>query len=97
MKTFFDGVYIEESDDEDGAEYPMKLEYYTTIETKKFVRAKYGVEVVKTELIDGKVEVEKETLEHITGNVNKINKILNILKDNKVTPVCLTEVINDML
>ena len=94
MKTFFDGIFIDCSKHEE-IEYPIKLEYYT-IETEENVEAKYGIEIVKTEFIDGTVKVESKKMENITDSKEKIKKILTILKNNEVTPIGMQDVLNDM-
>jgi len=94
LKTFFDGIFIDCSKHEE-LEYPIKLEYYT-IETEENVEAKYGIEVVKTEFMDGTVNVESKRMENITDNHVKIEEILTILKNNEVTPIGMQDVLNDM-
>ena len=96
MKTFFDGIFIDGSKHEE-IEYPMKLEYYKTIETQENVKAKYGIEIVKTEFMRGTVNIESEKIENITNDQKEIEEILNIFKNNEVTPIGMQDVLNDML
>ena len=59
VKTFFDGVFMnKEQLEEEGIEYPIKLEYYKTSIDEKNVETKYGIEIVKTEYLDGNVKIE---------------------------------------
>ena len=95
MKTFFDSIFISSNSPYEEPEYPMKLEYYKTIEMKENVKAKYGVEVVKTEFKEGKVNVESEKLENITNNQEMIEKLLSILKDNTVTPFGIQDILDE--
>ena len=84
-----------------GVEYPIKLEYYKTQTNEEDVRnqkdIKYGIEVIKTSYIDEIVSVEKRTIPEIIRDEIKINRILDKLKENKVTPVSAEYVIEDLL
>lgn len=97
MKTFFDSIFISGSVADEEAEYPMKLEYYKTIENKENVEVKYGIEVVKTEFINGKVNVESELLNNITNNQEEIEKILTLFKNNLVTPFGIQDILDEVL
>lgn len=85
MKTFFDSVFINGSSLNEDPEYPIKLEYYKTIEMKENVEAQYGIEVVETKFKEGKINVESERLENLTNNQDKIEKLLTVFRNNKVT------------
>ena len=93
MKTFFDSIYI--GSGEDGAEYPIKLEYFKTVEDEENVRAKYGVEVVITEFIQGKVNIESKRVENISNRESEIDEFLTILRDNEVTPIGIQDAIDE--
>ena len=97
MKTFFDGIYIKSNEyAEEYPEYPIKLEYYKTIETEENVEAKFGIEIVETQFIQGKVYVESKSVEKISNKETKIEEILTILRDNVVTPIGVQDVLEDM-
>ena len=96
MKTFFDGIFIDSSNTDEELEYPMKLEYYRTIKTEENVEARYGIEVVKTEFIQGKVNVESKRVENITKNLEEVERILTILKNNEVTPIGIQDVMDEI-
>lgn len=100
MKTFFGGVFINrEKLHAQGIEYPIKLEYYKTIEPdimKKGDEKNYGVQVVKTEYQKGEVKIEKEELTYLTDDEIEANKMLDMLKQNEVTPIGLKDVIQDI-
>lgn len=96
MKTFFDGIFINSSTQEEEPEYPIKLEYYKTVKIEENVKAQYGIEIVKTEFLQGKVNVENKVIDNITDNEKDIEHILTILKDNEVTPIGMQDVIDDM-
>ena len=84
-----------------GVEYPIKLEYYKTQTNEEDVKnqkdIKYGIEVIKTSYIDETVSIEKRTIPEIIRDEIKIIRILDKLKENKVTPVSAEYVIEDLL
>ena len=84
-----------------GVEYPIKLEYYKTQTNEEDVKnqkdIKYGIEVIKTSYIDETVSIEKRSIPEIIRDEMKINRILDKLKENKVTPVSAEYVIEDLL
>lgn len=84
-----------------GVEYPIKLEYYKTQTNEENVKnqkdIKYGIEVIKTSYINEKAIIEKRTIPEIIRDEIKINRILDKLKNNKVTPVSAEYVIEDLL
>ena len=97
MKTFFDGVFISrEHLKEAGIEYPIKLEYYKT-SGEGNVETKYGIEVVKTEYLEGNVKVESKEIKNVTNNQEEQEKILTLLKNNEVTPIAVEDVLQDLL
>lgn len=97
MKTFFDGIFMDDEElKREDINYPIKLEYYKTIASEENVVAKYGIEIVKTEYINGNVIVESNKLDNITNDVNEADKILTILRNNEVTPVGMQDVLCDM-
>lgn len=102
MKYFFGCTFMSRDELASiGVEYPIKLEYYKTQTNEEEVKnqkdIKYGIEVIKTSYIDEKVNIEKRTIPEIIRDEMKINKILDKLKENKVTPVSAEYVIEDLL
>ncbi len=97
MKTFFDGVFISRSHlEEAGIKYPIKLEYYKTSREEN-VQTKYGIEVVKTEYLDGNIRIETKEVKDVFANEEEQEKILTILRNNEVTPIGVEDVLNDLL
>ena len=96
VKTFFGGIFIETNKlKEEGIEYPIKVEYYKIINEEEKIKENkliYGIQIIKTEYRD-KIGVEQEKVEHITNDENEITKILDLMKRNEVTPICLKDVI----
>ena len=97
MKKFFGGMFIEnEILRKEGIYHPVKLEYYKIInnENEDF---KYGAEIVKTEYFTNDVKIEKNAMEEITNDESTIDRILNTLKENTVTPAGMEDVIKEIL
>ena len=96
MKNFFGSIFINRDKlRKAGIDYPIKVEYYKiTNEEEKIKENKliYGIQVIKTEYRD-KIGVEQEKMEHITNDENEIIKMLNLIKENEVTPIGLEDVI----
>lgn len=96
VKNFFGSIFINRDElRESGIDYPIKVEYYKiTNEEEKIKQNKliYGIQVIKTEYKD-KIGVEQEKIEHITNDENEIIKMLDIIKENEVTPIGLEDVI----
>ena len=97
MKTFFDGIFINCNDAQNEGEYPIKLEYYKTIKTEENVEAKYGIEIVETEFINGKVNIESKAIDDIAITSKEIERILTILKNNEVTPIGIEDAIDEII
>ena len=102
MKYFFGCTFMNRDELANiGVKYPIKLEYYKTKTNEEKVRnendIKYGIEVIKTSYIDEKVDVEKRTIPDIIKDEIKIERILDILKQNKVTPISAEYIVEDFL
>jgi hypothetical protein len=97
LKTFFDGIFIDrEILQKEEIQYPIKLEYYRTITSEENVEARYGIEIVKTEYINGNVKIESSKSGNITNDVKEADKILELLRNNEVTPIGMQDVLEDM-
>ena len=94
MKNFFGSIFINRDELLDaGINYPIKVEYYKiTNEPEKENKLLYGIQVIKTEYKD-KIGVEQNRIEHITNDESEITKMLNLIKENEVTPIGLEDVI----
>ena len=102
MKYFFGCTFMSRDELANiGVEYPIKLEYYKTQTDEEHVKnqrdIKYGIEVIKTSYINEKVDVERKTIPEILRDEIKIDRILDKLKQNKVTPISAEYVIEDLL
>lgn len=100
LKKFFGGMFIEnEILEKEGIYHPIKLEYYKTINknSERENKLKYGIEIVKTEYYTNDVKIEKQEISEITNDEKAIEIILNTLKENRVTPVGMQDVIKEIL
>lgn len=108
MKTFFDGIFIsKEHLEEAGIKYPIKLEYYKiardeNVRNTKLINetentnGKYGIEVVKTEYLEGNVKIETKEVNNITNDLKEADRILTLLRNNEVTPTGVEDVLEDL-
>ena len=99
MKTFFGSVFIEkEKLEEAGIDHPIKLEYYKQINEDDINsgKEKYGIQIIKTEYIPDNVKIETKNIKYVTNDELEENRILNIFKENQVTPINSEEVILDL-
>lgn len=76
-------------------EESIKLKYYLIKEMKEFEETKraittYGVEIDKN-------NIEREMIKDISVNESEVNKVINMLISNQVTPIHLYDVIEDFL
>ena len=101
MKHFYAGTFINRDDLKSiGIEYPIKLEYYKTLqsnEERKIKEPKYGIEVIKTSYINENIKEENTKILEVAKDERIVNKILDTLKRNEVTPICAEYVIEDLL
>lgn len=99
MKNFFGSIFINRDELlEAGINYPIKVEYYKITDENKVEQENkliYGIQVIKTEYRD-KIGVEQNRIEHITNDESEINEMLNLIKENEVTPIGLEDVIIEM-
>ena len=100
MRTFYGSTFIDEEKLRlEGKKNPIKLEYYKIINEDEFIkkeRAKYGVKIVKTEYMDKKIKIEEKEFQYISNNEDYVNKLLNLLKRNIVTPISMEDIIKDL-
>jgi len=75
----------------------IELEYYGTKKYNIKNEAIYGISIIKKEYIKNKIKFEKNTIERISKNENIVKKIIEIMKEHKVTPICLEDVLRDLL
>lgn len=98
MKVFYGGKFIEKSRlEEVGIFYPIKLEYYKSIDTEINTKMSYfGISIVKTEYKKDNVTIETKDVKNITKDENIVERILTMFKENEVTPINAEEIIYDL-
>ena len=99
MRIFFGSAFIKkETLNEAGIYHPIKLEYYKIINEDELIKqekAKFGIDVIKTEYKKDNVKVEDKKIQYISNDEKRIEEILNILKENEVTPITVEDVLSD--
>ncbi len=97
MKSFFGGTYVgKDTLANNNIYYPIRLEYYKTEQVENY-KSVYGIEVVKTEYKEDKVNVENKVIDKITDEENTINKILEKFREGEITPAVSEEMIEELL
>lgn len=99
MKIFFGSTFIEkEKLKEAGINYPIKLEYYKIINEDEIIKkqnVKFGIDIIKTKYLGNSIKTDNKMIKYVSNDENKIEEILNIFKENAVTPINALEVISD--
>ena len=98
IKEFYGGASINSND----AEYIMKkgkveLKYYKIISNlvgKK--HKKYGIEVVKKCINDNIISEEKKEIFNCIEKEETADRVLELLKINKVSPINVVDILEDM-
>ena len=101
MKHFYSGTFMNQNDLKNiGINYPVKLEYYKTVPNTNQDNQNeimYGIEVIKTAYKKNEVKTENIMITKITKDELIVNKILDILRRNEVTPICAEYVVEDLI
>lgn len=96
-KTCYGMTYFDENDlKETRINHRVELEYYRT-EKKTKNDFEYGIEIRKKEYINDGVTEEINNIENISNSSDKVIEIINTLKEYKVTPIGLDDVLEDLL
>lgn len=98
-KKFYGEIFMEQENLKlNGIYYPIKIDYYKTEETNEILKIrKYGIEIVKTEYKDEKINVETNNINEISNEEEQIDNILKIFKQNEVTPIIAEDILEDYL
>ena len=99
MKHFYAGTFMSKDElSSNGVDYPIKLEYYKTEDNSMYKNSiKYGIEVIKTSYKKERTKIENSIVAAFTKDEKIVNKILDILKKNEVTPITAEYVVEDLL
>lgn len=98
-KMFYGTVKLTNQDAEEiPVCHPIALEYYrTTSPSKNLLEAEnFGVEIVKKEYRNNRIELERKRVENITRDARTADSFIALLKRNQVTPISLEEVVWDL-
>lgn len=100
-RFLYGGIQLDEEElKRNNIYHNIEVEYYkiTNDKTKLFQgKGKtYGIEVIMREYINGKVIIENEKIPVLTKNEQIVEKVLEILKNNEVTPTTVKCVIEDL-
>lgn len=100
-KMFYGGTFLTNEDLKDAYDNRnMKLEYYKIkSDDSNILRDDtnlYGIEIIKKEFSNESTVQESEKILDITNDENELNRMLEVLKRNKVTPVSLKSIIEDL-
>lgn len=77
-------------------EFPMNLEYYKIQNNVAKSKEKpYGIGIIKTHEDNIETCVEKSEFNHIFSKEKEADNMLKLLIENKVTPMCLREILED--
>lgn len=78
----------------------IEVEYYKITNDKKILFPRknktYGIEVIMREYINGEVRTENEQIPVLTNDEQTIEKVLEVLKKNEVTPTTVKDIIEDL-
>ncbi len=99
MNEIFSTTFVkEETLKEAGIYHPIKLEYCKIIneeQMKKPEKAKFGINIIKTEYKKEGIKVENKKIEYLSNDEKRIEEILEMLTKNEVTPIGVEEVLSD--
>ena len=96
-KSFFGKTIIDSSDyEESNDNEKFELEYYETHNMPGTCKKEYGIEIVKKRKQDEKFNIESKIINNISDEEKDVNKLLEILMLNKVTPITVDDVISDI-
>lgn len=101
-KVYYGNTFLDTKDlKETNIKNRIELEYYRTKKRKNcFLRENteiYGIEIVKKEYQGKRVNIEKEKVDRVSNKKSTINSILDKLKQFKVTPITLKDVVHDIM
>ena len=96
-KSFFGRTIIDSSDSDELRDCEkIELEYYETHNLAEKNERKYGIEVIKRKDEKEKFNIETKVINNISNEEKDVNKLLEILMINKVTPITVDDIISDI-
>lgn len=101
MKKLYAGIVLNKEELKESNSNRIELEYYKiSKKSKEKISQKtniYGIEIIKKEYSGKRKRKEKNNIYNLTDDEKVINSLLNILKSNKVTPVALDDIVEEVL
>lgn len=95
LKKFYGRTVIDDSDSEElPKDHKIELEYYQ-IKSEESNKP-YGIEIVKRKVENDIMNIEEKAVYHICNEEEDNNKLLEVLMSNKVTPVAVDDIIQDL-
>lgn len=95
LKKFYGKTTIDSSDSEElNKECKMELEYYQLENSTS--KHQYGIEIVKKERVNNLLNIEKKMVNNICNKEQETNKLLELLMINKVTPISVDDILQDL-
>ncbi len=94
-KSLFGRTVIDSSDSDEINE-KIELEYYETRNLAEKNGREYGIEVIKKEKMQEKFNIESKIINNISKEETQIDRLLEILMLNKVTPITVDDIISDI-
>lgn len=96
-KSFFGRTVIDCSDSEEmKTDEKIELEYYETHNLAGKSERKYGIEIIKRKEKCEKFNIESKVVNNLSNEEKVIDRLLEILMLNKVTPVSVDDIISDI-
>jgi len=72
----------------------IEVEYY---QVRNITSSKpYGIEIIKRNIENDEINIENKILNNICTKEQETNKLLEILLTNKVTPISVDDIIEDL-
>ncbi len=95
LKKLYGKAVIDSDDLEELVEdNKIELEYY---QIKSEASSKpYGIEIIKRNIENDIMNIEEKTVYNICNEEENNNRLLDILMSNKVTPIAVDDIIEDL-
>lgn len=97
MRKFYADVVLNKDELKESDSNRIELEYYKIAKNVKRNQRTYGIEIIKTEYFNGKKLKESENIYNVTTDEGVVDNLLNILRENKVTPIGLDDAVDEIL
>lgn len=101
MRKFYAGIVLNKDELKESKCNRIELEYYKISKRGQQNIGKktnlYGIEIIKKEYFGRKHIKEKENIYNITNDETVIDNLLQVLRKNKVTPITLNDVIEEVM